>query len=75
MLKNLKSGQPIAPCVVMHPLGAPAAGFTRVECKAFREMAFGAGASEVFVWTGRPLVDQEILYRQTPSGRRSGSDE
>lgn len=56
----------IAPCVVMHPLGSPAGGFTQVERRAFREMALGAGASEVFVWTGRPLTDQEGLSRQSP---------
>jgi rod shape-determining protein MreB len=55
-----------APCVVMHPLGSPAGGFTQVERRAFREMALGAGASEVFVWIGRPLTDQEVLSRQPP---------
>jgi rod shape-determining protein MreB len=57
----------VAPCVVMHPLGSPAGGFTQVERRAFREMALGAGASEVFVWTGRPLTDQEVLSRQPPT--------
>jgi len=57
----------ITPCVVIHPLGSPAGGFTQVERRAFREMALGAGASEVFVWTGRPLTDQEILSRRPPS--------
>ena len=56
----------IAPSVVMHPLGTPAGGFTQVERRAFREMAIGAGASEVFVWTGRPLTDQEAQSRQPP---------
>jgi rod shape-determining protein MreB and related proteins len=55
-----------APCVVMHPLGSPAGGFTQVERRAFREMALGAGASEVFVWTGRPLTDQEVLSKHPP---------
>jgi rod shape-determining protein MreB len=58
----------IAPDVVIHPLGDPAGGFTQVERRAFREMAFGAGASKVLVWTGRPLTDQEILAKQPPSG-------
>lgn len=56
----------VAPCVVIHPLGSPAGGFTQIERRAFREMALGAGASEVFVWTGRPLTDQEVLSRQPP---------
>jgi rod shape-determining protein MreB and related proteins len=57
----------IAPCVVIHPLGSPAGGFTQVERRAFREMALGAGASEVFVWSGRPLTDQEVMSRNPPS--------
>ena len=31
-------------------------------------MALGAGASEVVVWTGRTLTDQEILSSQYPPG-------
>ena len=57
----------ITPCVVIHPLGSPAGGFTQVERRAFREMALGAGASKVFVWTGRPLTDQEVLARRPPA--------
>lgn len=57
----------VSPCVVIHPLGSPAGGFTQVERRAFREMALGAGASEVHVWTGRPLTDQEVLSRKPPS--------
>jgi rod shape-determining protein MreB len=56
-----------APYVLLHPLGSPAGGFTQVEYRAFREMAIGAGASEVHVWTGRPLTDQEVLSKQPPS--------
>ncbi len=55
-----------SPYIVIHPLGAPAGGFTQVERRAFREMAIGAGASEVHVWTGRPLTDQELLSKQPP---------
>ena len=51
----------LAPVIVMHPLGSPAGGFTQVENRAFREMAFAAGASEVTVWNGRSLTDQEVL--------------
>jgi rod shape-determining protein MreB and related proteins len=57
----------ITPCVIIHPLGSPAGGFTQVERRAFREMAFGAGASEVYVWSGRLLTDQEVLSRHPPS--------
>jgi rod shape-determining protein MreB len=51
----------LTPRVVIHPLGNPAGGFTQIERRAFREMALGAGASIVHVWTGRPLTDQELL--------------
>jgi rod shape-determining protein MreB len=57
-----------APVVVIHPLGNPAGGFTQVENRAFREMAIGAGASEVTVWNGRNLTDQEVLSKRFPSG-------
>lgn len=57
----------IAPKVVLHPLGNPAGGFTQVEIRAFHEMALGAGASQVVVWQGRSLTDQELLSGQFPS--------
>lgn len=56
-----------APRVVFHPLGEPAGGFTQVEIRAFREMALGAGASEVIVWQGQDLSDEQVLSRQYPS--------
>ena len=57
-----------APVVIIHPLGSPTGGFTQVERRAFREMALAAGASEVVVWTGRALTDQEALAREFPPG-------
>ena len=57
-----------APCVVMHPMGKAEGGYTQVERRAFREMALGAGASQVFLWIGRPLTDAELQSRQAPSG-------
>lgn len=61
----------LAPYVVIHPLGSPLGGFTQVERRAFREMALGAGASHVHVWTGRSLTEQELLSRKPP---QSGGD-
>jgi rod shape-determining protein MreB len=49
----------LAPRIIMHPLGSPAGGFTQVERRAFREMALGAGATDVVLWVGRELSDQE----------------
>ena len=56
-----------APKVIMHLLGEPAGGFTQVEIRAFHEMAIGSGASQVTVWQGQPLSDQELLSGQFPS--------
>lgn len=56
-----------APKIVMHLLGEPAGGFTQVEVRAFHEMAIGSGASQVKVWQGRNLSDQELLSWQFPS--------
>jgi rod shape-determining protein MreB len=60
----------ISPRVIMHPLGDPAGGFTQVEIRAFHEMALGAGASEVKVWQGRALTDQELLAGTFPTDGR-----
>jgi rod shape-determining protein MreB len=57
---NVNSWLVLATRVVMHPLGSPTGGFTQVERRAFREMAFGAGASHVVLWLGRELSDQEV---------------
>jgi len=59
---------PSSPCVVLHPLGDPEGGFTQVEIRAFHELALGAGAAQVTVWTGRPLTDQEAKTRTFPQG-------
>jgi rod shape-determining protein MreB len=58
----------LAPVIVIHPLGSPAGGFTQVEYRAFRELAMSAGAARAFVWSGRPLTDQEVLSRSFPPG-------
>ena len=57
-----------SPRMVIHPLGAPEGGFTQVERRAFREMALGAGGSDVVVWIGRELTNQEIVDGSFPAG-------
>lgn len=57
----------VSPRVVVHPLGEPAGGFTQIEVRALHEMALGAGASEVRLWQGRPLTDQELLGGTFPA--------
>jgi rod shape-determining protein MreB len=56
-----------SPRVVLHLQGDPAGGFTQVEIRAFREMALGAGASEVTLWQGPDLTDEQVLSRHYPS--------
>jgi rod shape-determining protein MreB and related proteins len=55
-----------SPVIIMHPIGNPLGGYTQVEIRVFRELAIGAGASEVIVWRGRSLLDQEVLAREFP---------
>ncbi|WP_431096382.1 rod shape-determining protein [Polaromonas aquatica] len=57
----------VSPRVVFHLLGEPAGGFTQVEIRAFHEMARGAGASEVLMWQGPELTDEQVLSRNYPS--------
>ena len=60
-----------APIVVLHPLGHPDGGFTQIEIRALHEMALGAGASQVIMWSGRSLTDQEALSLEFPAeGKR-----
>jgi rod shape-determining protein MreB len=61
-----------SPRIVFHPLGTPAGGFTQVERRGFRDMAVGAGASDVVLWVGRELSDQEVQSPEVlkhPEGR------
>lgn len=57
----------VAPRVVLHPLGDPEGGFTRIEVRALQEMALGAGAAEVRLWQGRALGDEELLAGRFPA--------
>ena len=55
------------PVVIVHPLGQHEGGLTQVEIRALRELAVGAGASEVRVWQGPGLTDEQILAGEYPS--------
>lgn len=71
-VKKLPKGRAFAPAprVLFHLQGDPAGGFTQVEIRAFREMALGAGASEVTLWQGQELTDEQVLSRNyPPTGR------
>ena len=58
------------PRMVVHPQGEPAGGFTQIEIRALHEMALGAGASEVTIWQGQDLTDEQVLSRNYPSTGR-----
>ncbi|WP_294769415.1 rod shape-determining protein [uncultured Rhodoferax sp.] len=55
------------PRVVLHLLGDPLGGFTQVELRAFREMAWGAGAVDVVMWLGAALTDVQLLKGDFPA--------
>ena len=66
----------LAPAVVMHPLEMIEGGLSQVEERIMREMAIGAGARKVAVWTGPDLSDADVKARlkdgsTRPDGRRS----
>jgi rod shape-determining protein MreB and related proteins len=56
-----------SPMLVVHLMGNPEGGFTQVEIRAFRELGLGTGASQVVLWQGRCLTDEEILSKKFPS--------
>jgi rod shape-determining protein MreB and related proteins len=56
-----------APLVILHPRIEPEGGFTQIEIRALREMAMGAGASRVIIWTGRDLTDEEARHQAFPA--------
>ncbi|MFS2034207.1 rod shape-determining protein [Polaromonas sp. CT11-55] len=71
-VKKLPKGSAFAasPRMVFHPQGDPAGGFTQIEIRALHEMALGAGASEVTIWQGQDLTDEQVLSRDyPPTGR------
>ena len=49
--------------ILVHPLEKLEGGLTQIEERAFEEMARGAGASKVRVWTGDPLTDAQVLEK------------
>lgn len=61
---------PRRPVLVLHPRVEPAGGFTQVEIRALHALARGAGASRVFLWQGRELLERELRALQLTSGGR-----
>ncbi|HKB60470.1 MAG TPA: rod shape-determining protein [Gallionellaceae bacterium] len=50
-----------SPKVIAHLPGDPEGGYTQIERRVIREMAFSAGARQVDVIEGREPTDQELL--------------
>jgi len=61
---------PRRPVLVLHPRVEPAGGFTQVEIRALHALARGAGASRVYLWQGRELLERELRALQLTSGGR-----
>ena len=49
--------------VLVHPMEKLEGGLTQIESRVFRELALGAGASKVAVWSGDPLSDAEVIAK------------
>jgi rod shape-determining protein MreB len=49
-----------APTILMHPLEKLEGGLSQIEERVLREMALGAGARKVVLWTGQALSDDEV---------------
>ncbi|WP_343855877.1 rod shape-determining protein MreB [Aliiglaciecola litoralis] len=53
-LSNIGFWRP-KPKVILHPMEKIEGGLTMIEKRAFRELALGAGASDIKLYTGSPL--------------------
>jgi rod shape-determining protein MreB len=56
-----KSWFALAPQMLVHPMEMIEGGLTQIEERALTELALGAGARSVVIWTGNVLSDQEVL--------------
>ena len=68
ILSQISQGQWFSPSptIIMHPLYHHADELTQVERRMFRELALGAGARKVMLWTGRELADEELVTFKEP---------
>lgn len=51
-----------SPKLIMHPMEKLEGGLTNVEQRLFRELALGAGAHDVCVYTGAPLSAEQLDF-------------
>ncbi|MEW6997467.1 rod shape-determining protein MreB [Colwelliaceae bacterium BS250] len=53
-----------APQIIIHPMEKTDGGLTMIEVRAFREMALGAGASEVAIHQGKDTLElSKIIFK------------
>ena len=52
-----------SPLILMHPLEMTEGGLSQIETRVLQELAIGAGARKVKVWTGPELSDAEVVER------------
>jgi rod shape-determining protein MreB len=57
-----------SPVMVMHQLYLAEGGLCEIEDRILRELALGAGAREVFVWSGEPLTKEQLVGKVYESG-------
>jgi len=51
-----------APAIILHPMEKTEGGLTMIEVRAFKELAFGAGARDSIVYQGNELSIYEIEF-------------
>lgn len=51
----------VSPIVVMHQLYLAEGGLCEVEERVLRELALGAGARQVYIWSGHSLTKEQLL--------------
>ena len=59
-----------APRLVLHPLGEFEGGLTQVELRALKELGMSAGASQINIWEGPSLTDDQLISKSFPSSGR-----
>jgi len=55
------------PVMILHPIEKLEGGLTEIEVRALREMALGAGAVDVYIWTGPELSAEQINAKDWPA--------
>ena len=57
------------PTVILHPQALLEGGLTQVEIRGFAELLRGAGARQVFIWSGEELSRTDLETQRFPAER------